>query len=289
MSVVKLIERNCRGLKTPYYTTPQDKNKGIILFLHGCPDTAEVWVKLMDRMYEEGYISFAPFMRGIDISEKPNRKNKFRYSKDSQILDLLELLAEFPKELKVTIVCHDLGSVLGWELARKIKDRLYRLVSINSPDPLTLLKQMRRKSQIKKSWYIAAIQLGRPMEFILRRFQQPLMKRALRLGKYPLVTDEIVNASAKRFMDFIPHYQLAFSDLPKRLKDSGLNVLLKRPNESILKSPLIIWGNKDPFLNIPTANDLSMVCENPEIRVLEGGHWLPIEKIEDISRLLLKS
>lgn len=233
----------------------------------------------MERFLGEGYIVLAPYLRGIEKSEAPIGKDSSRYSPDSVTLDHLEILALYDSSLPVTVICHDMGSVSGWELARRLGTRLKKLVAINSPDSLTLMKQFRKTSQIKKSWYIGLIQAGRLAELVFAGFKKPLIRKNLMSGNYPALDDEKITKAIELFPKFLPHYREAFKAFPKKLIEK----------KNLIDSPIILWGNRDPFLNIPTAKDLALVAARPEIRVLEGGHWLPIEREEDVFRLMKKS
>ncbi len=280
MSEIKAKEIQCRGLKTSYLVgVPKSEVKGILFFIHGCPDNHLIWKNLMNRFYKEGYLVLAPNLRGIDKSEAPTDKKRSRYSKDSLALDHLELISHYGQDLPVTVVCHDIGSVSGWELARRLGPRLKKLVAINSPDPMTLFYQFRKISQVKKSWYIAFFQTGKIVELFFDKYKVPLAEKTLKLGRYPEITPERVQEAANLFISFLPHYRAAFAELPTRF--------LKKT--SLVDKPMLLWGNKDPFLNIPTQKDLKTVAKFPEIRVLEGGHWLFLEKEDDVFRLIQKN
>ena len=289
---MSIVQKNlyCRNLNTSYLEgLPEGEARGIYFFIHGCPDDATIWTKLMERFRSEGLIVVAPFLRGIDKSEAPLAKDSGRYTPEAVTLDHLEVIAQYDVNLPVTVICHDMGSVSGWELARQLGKRLNRLVAINSPDSMTLLKQFRKTSQIKKSWYIGLIQTGKVAELVFSRFKNPLMSKNLIKGNYPELDDEKINKAIEDFPKFLPHYREAFIDVPKRLFDSALSSVKLAPEAHLIDSPVILWGIHDPFLNIPTAKDLSTVAIKPEIRVLDGGHWLQLEKEDDVFRLIKKS
>lgn len=289
MSTISHKNIYCRNLNTAYLEgLPEGEPRGIYFFIHGCPDDAMIWKNLMERFRKEGFIVLAPYLRGIEKSEAPLEKSSTRYTPESVTLDHLEVLAEYDQTLPVTVVCHDMGSVSGWELARQLGKRLKRLVAINSPDSLTLLKQFRKTSQIKKSWYIGLIQTGKAAELVYSKFKKPLIKRSLVKGEYPELDEEKIQKSIEVFPKFMPHYREAFVDVPKRLIKNVGKKLHLLTGEHLIESPMILWGIRDPFLNIPTAKDLSSVAIKPEIRVLDGGHWLPLEKEDDVFRLMMK-
>lgn len=281
MDSLTLKIKNCRGLKTPYYVLNGANPSAALIFLfHGCPDGPEVWFPLIEKFKGGSNTVIAPFLRGIGESE--GSKDNDRYSVEAQILDVLEILNDFPKENKIIVVCHDLGSVLGWELARKLENRLHRLIAINSPDPVTLLDQMKTPSQLKKSWYIFPIQLENLSKLVLGKFKIPLMRNALIKGKYPDLNNEIIEKKAKYFFQFIPHYQKALRFMARQ-KFKQINAGIKK-----VQSPLVICSTEDAFLNIPTVKNLKSVSIDPELRVIEGGHWSPLERTDEIFRLVSK-
>lgn len=269
----------CRGLKTVYLEgMPLENTKEILFFIHGCPDSPEIWTSLMEKFVAEGYLVLAPALRGVGGSDAPRDGKIARYGKDSLSLDHLEILSLYDQQKPITVICHDIGSVSGWELARKLGPRLKKLVAINSPDPMILLNQFRKMSQLKKSWYIFIFQTGKLVEYIFSRYRKTLAKNTLKLGRFPDITPESIQTAAQNLPNFLPHYRAAFLDLPKRFFKPDV----------LIEKPRIICSQNDPFLNVPSARDLKNVAKFPEIRVLEGGHWLFLDKEEDLFRLIQK-
>lgn len=248
--------KSIRGLKTSWIQKglPGDESQ-ILFFLHGCPDDPSTWSKQFD-FFENKYCILAPFLRGLGKSEKSNRS---RYTLNATALDHLEILRNAnPKgNSKVTIIAHDIGAPYAWHLARLLGERLHSLIIIDGPELTQMARRAFNLSQLMKSWYIGVIQL-------------------------PVVAKIFIKLQNKKFasaIHFIPYYRTLLREIPKEL--SQKNPPLQAP-------VLVMWGIHDPFLEIPTATEMKRLARNFTLRVLEGAHWIHLEKHDRVNSLIHK-
>ena len=251
----------CRGLKTSFIKKGQlSKNKPIQFFIHGFPDTPDVWTNQIEY-FSKNNLVIAPFLRGLP--ESPIEKSNERCSRESVGLDHLEILnsVDPEKKQKIQIIAHDIGGPHAWHLARLLGNRLHSLVILNAPELSQMFERINNPAQVLKSWYIAFFQLPVLPELFFKKYGPKALK---------------TNRSFETITPLIHHYRQMAKEV----------FSLKKARLAKETPVLVLWGNKDPFLLPPTEEELKKLAENFSIRILDGGHWLAAEIPSKINSLI---
>src|SRR3954467_1367928 len=112
------IEAN--GVKFAYL----EQGKGpLVLLVHGFPDTAYSWDRVMPAVAELGFRVVAPFTRGYWPTEA-----KGPYDGDTLAADLLALIEALGEE-KAILVGHDFGASASYAAAGLRPDRGRMLIT----------------------------------------------------------------------------------------------------------------------------------------------------------------
>lgn len=130
------------GLRLHYATAgspEKGSSKPVMLFLHGFPQAWFVWETLM-RHYSDRYFCVAPDLRGFNQSSKPDGVKN--YAAKAIVADVLQLIAHI-SSAPVTLVAHDWGGAIAWNIAVQHPKVLKKLVAINSPHPIPFARDMR--------------------------------------------------------------------------------------------------------------------------------------------------
>ena len=132
---------------------PQD-GKPIIL-LHGFPEFWYSWRHQIEPLVAAGYRVIVPDQRGYNTSSKPSGVK--HYHINQLAADIIGLIDRLGYE-QVTIVGHDWGGVVAWQLISNYPKRFLKAIILNAPH-LDALKRaiIRNPIQFIKSWYIARI------------------------------------------------------------------------------------------------------------------------------------
>ena len=119
-------------------------NKGMVLLIHGFPELAYSWGKIMIPLAEQGYHVIAPDVRGYGRSSNTDVQftdDLHPFSTLNKIQDMLALVAALGYRSVISVVGHDQGSSLaGWcALARPDIFKSVALMSSpfrGAPEPL---------------------------------------------------------------------------------------------------------------------------------------------------------
>jgi pimeloyl-ACP methyl ester carboxylesterase len=247
----ELVTKSIRNVDTSWLEGGK-KGAPLMLFLHGFPDVATTWQNQMDH-FSKSYYCIAPYARGVGQSAWVGES---RASISSMILDLLEIIAVVdPKgKRKVTVISHDLGGPLSWELARHIGESLNALITINTASFAQMKKRiMTRKSQVLKSWYTLPFTLPGT-----RNFSRAFMKKRI-------VSQKKSSEHVDPELMGIFHYRTYLKEV---LKTNY------RRQSKVKKPVLVLFGNNDKYLVPPRKDEVEIDCTDFTIRVIEGDHWM---------------
>ena len=109
-----------------------------LVFLHGFPEAAFIWDALL-RRFGDRYRCVAPNLRGYAGSSAPAEVAAYRAK--HLVADLAALVDHLGGRLEAR-VAHDWGGAVAWNFAVQHRERLKRLVIVNSPHPATFLREL---------------------------------------------------------------------------------------------------------------------------------------------------
>ena len=256
-----------------------------VVLLHGFPEFWYAWRHQLPALAAAGFRALAPDLRGYNLSPKPARVRDYR----------IELLAGDVAALierhcagRAHLVGHDWGGVIAWHLAMHRPDLIDRLVILNAPHPAAYLREIRRPSQLVRSWYIGFFQTPWLPERTIAANDFASLRRLFRAdpGRSGAFTEDDVARYVRAFKEpgaltgAINYYRAALREGPGRLA---------RSTRAIANPTLLIWGERDRYL-VP---ELTRGLEDwvPDLRVerLPGAtHWVQHDEPERVNELLLQ-
>ena len=110
----------------------------VLMFLHGFPEAAFIWDELLAH-FAPRYRCIAPNLRGYESSSAPAEVEAYRAK--HLVADVTALIDHVGARLEA-LVAHDWGGAVAWNLAVQHRERLKRLVIVNSPHPATFLREL---------------------------------------------------------------------------------------------------------------------------------------------------
>lgn len=263
--------KTIRGIPTGWVQQGRNlKTDPVLFFIHGFPDTPQTWVSQL-QFFSSEFLTVAPYARGVSPSE--GRGGVKRFGMDSVVLDHFAILRHVDplSSHPVVIVGHDIGAMHAWHLARLLKDRLCALVIINGVSLDQMLRRMSHVNQLIQSGYIAFFQLPVLPEWVMRHWGNTIIPR---LRKRQGALSE--TAPVETVIPMIEMYRQAFRQ-----------AFTYPSSWPIIDTPtLVLWGNRDRFLGIPSMSDLRKLVKHVTMRVLDGGHWIHEEQSAHVNTLI---
>jgi pimeloyl-ACP methyl ester carboxylesterase/2-polyprenyl-6-methoxyphenol hydroxylase-like FAD-dependent oxidoreductase len=252
----------------------------LVVLLHGFPEFWYSWRHQLPALSAAGYRTVAVDLRGYNLSDKPRGVGS--YLLPTLARDIGRLIRALGSE-SASVVGHDWGALLAWELAMRDPEVVERLTILNVPHPERAKAGLRTARQLRKSWYIGFYQLPVIPEAYLRWGDYTFIRRALREGSSGSTPDDI-----ERYVAAIAR--------PGALR-AGVNhyralarLAMREPNRSVrIEAPvMVVWGEQDPYLGAELAEpDRRWVPNLRMERVPDAGHWLHIDRPEIVNPLLL--
>jgi pimeloyl-ACP methyl ester carboxylesterase len=108
----------------------------LVLLLHGFPDTAYSWDRVMPAVAAAGFRAVAPFMRGYHPTEIPADG---RYDSDTLGRDVLALIEALAPGEQAIVVGHDWGASAAYAAAGLRPELMKLLVTIGIPHPRSVI------------------------------------------------------------------------------------------------------------------------------------------------------
>ncbi|MDZ4308286.1 alpha/beta hydrolase [Allopontixanthobacter sp.] len=231
-----------------------------LLLLHGFPDSAKLWRKMIPGLVDAGFQVIAPDQRGFGETTAPAKVAD--YSIDRIAVDAIALLDTLGIE-RAGLVGHDWGAVIGWRLAADHPERFSGFVALSVGHPKATLRAGFR--QKLKSWYF--------LLFLLRGIGEAVVRAAdfKALGWMTRQDPEMVNwrrdlSRPGRLTAGMNWYRANIAALSKAdFPPARIPVL------GLIGSADVALGTEQMRDSADYA-DVSFRCE-----VIEGaGHWLPL-------------
>src|SRR6195256_4263731 len=121
-----------------------------MLFLHGAQDTSTLYMSQLAE-FSRDHMVVAPNLRGFLPSDRPEAVEA--YTMPRSLGDVHALLRHFGRE-RCILVGNDWGGYIAWVFASAYPNRVERLIILNAPHPVILLREVRNSAaQIQASQY----------------------------------------------------------------------------------------------------------------------------------------
>ncbi len=252
----------------------QDRGYGpAILMVHGTPTSSWIYRKLTEDLVHRGYRVILPDLVGFGASSKPD--DPLAVLPGLQAERLLALMEQLEIQ-SWTLVCHDLGGPVAFELLERAPERVERLVMLNTVVFAEGWNQEGERARMLRLKRIA--QLVTRRERRAAAATRALLKEGLarrRIGRDERVVEGYLRPLAAGadtvVLSSMTSHELVSADLPRY-----------RSTLAKLDLPtLIVWGEEDEILlaeeQVPRLTDLLGLPPERVVRLEGCGHYLPEE------------
>jgi pimeloyl-ACP methyl ester carboxylesterase len=257
-----------------------------VVLLHGFPQDASSWDRVVGHLHESGCRTYRPDQRGYSPGARPEAVDAYRMS--HLVGDVVALLDAAGID-RVHLVGHDWGGGVAWAVAGAVPARVATLTVLSTPHPAALAWAFEHTRQLFMSWYMGMFQVPAIPELLLSaRFRQTFAGS----GMSPQDADRYARRFSTRASLRGPVNWYRASGLVQGFVDAVKAGVTRRPRPAtpakITVPTTYVWGTHDVALGRPAAERTARYVAGPyAFEELDASHWLPEERPEDIARLIL--
>ena len=246
-----------------------------VLMLHGFPEYSGAWHAVMQGLGTQ-FRAIAVDTRGVGRSQVPD--NVDAYAIGELVEDVRQIIGALGLR-QLTLVGHDWGGFIAWEVAIRHPELLHRLVIVNAAHT-GVFDQLLRSSeaQAKASKYMLAFRSARGEELVSRDdfagFKNEILAPALAAG----------TLSEQQAADYLALWRtpgvitagLNYYRANRSGPPSGDDAAPRALDETMVRVPtLVIWGEQDPYFTLDNIAALPQVVPNLRVcRFPDQGHWI---------------
>jgi len=254
-----------------------------VILLHGFPDSSMLWRRQIRALSQAGFRVLAPDLRGFGQSSRPADPSS--YGMNALTGDVLTVMDYFGVG-SASVVGHDWGAVLAWQLAMAAPDRGDRLAVISVGHPAAGPAAGPEQRQL--SWYMLWFLFPGVAEKVLPERDWKLFREwgwnGSQPGEDPDCDRQIADLSRPGALTAALNWYRA-NIRPERyfVADDG-----RPPRASITCATMGIWSTGDRFLNEAQMTGSRRYVSGPwRYERLSGDHWVPAHASDELNRLLL--
>jgi pimeloyl-ACP methyl ester carboxylesterase len=224
----------------------------LLLLLHGFAQCWYLWRHQIDELVAAGYQVAVPDQRGYGRSDKPAVLEA--YDAKEFVADAVGIADALGQET-FTLVTHDVGAVMGWDIAVLHPERVTAVFALSVPPVRMQLSAAELAESLGDNFFHVVY------------FQQPGIAEAE------------LDADVRKSLRML--YYAFSGDAP-----AGLYL---QPKPASAK--LLVVGSLDPALTLLADAFVNVDQYVTDLRgniLLDGaGHWLPLERTKEVNAALL--
>lgn len=246
-----------------------DRSDPTIVFVHGYPDTKEVWTPVLERLADDFHV-VAYDVRGAGASSAP--RGPAAYAIERLEDDFVAVCDAVAPGARVHLVGHDWGGVQGWEfvVSGRLEGRIASFTTIAGPALDHVLRATRRPvlrglGRARRSWYIAPILVpGGPTLMWRGMLSAERWRQLLVTAERVAPDDEFPAASVVQ--DGLHGANLYRRNIPPRL--------LRRATVAAADAPVqLIVPTGDRFISESYYDAAEQAAAALRRRRVAGSHW----------------
>ncbi len=261
----------------------------LVMFLHGFPEYSGMWRGQLEA-FAATHLCVAPDQRGYNLSSRPLAVRDYRAK--PLVEDILQL-ADALRHERFTLVAHDWGGAIAWNVAAWHPDRVEQLIIINAPHPITFLRELHASAaQRDASAYMTFFRLDKAERVLSEDRFRRLREVSLDVwgsnggDASPATVDAYINAwSQPGALTAMLNWYRASPMHPPTAEEPLPDL---NPDQFHVRVPTrVIWGERDHALLPGMLDGLDAHVDELEIvRIPDASHWVVHERPARVDELL---
>jgi pimeloyl-ACP methyl ester carboxylesterase len=261
----------------------------MLILLHGFPEGAESWSRLLPAVAKAGCLAVAPDMRGYGLTDAPADEESYTIS--HLVDDVAGLITSFGRE-RAHVAGHDWGAVVAWFFAARHPEMTKTLTVLSVAHPAALAAASREdEDQQQRSRYIQLFLIRGKAEEVLAADDYKRLRLMYSIGPNPEAVPRSLVEHFTRSLSRPGRLTAALNYYRANL-GAGAAAWENLANIGRIERPTtLLWGDQDPALGRRGA-EATKSHVNGEYRfiVLEGaGHWLQFERPDEVGLALTEA
>lgn len=267
-------------------------HRGLVLLLHGFPDTPHSFRHQLHALADAGYRAVAPTMRGYEPESQPTDGD---YSLSTLATDVTGWLDQLGAA-SAHLVGHDWGAAVAFVAGAHSPERFTTITAMAIP-PLTRIPAALAlvPRQLLRSWYMTWFQVPVLSDWSVTVRERWLLERLWRRWSPGLTLDATDWETIRTSFDRPGVVGAALAYYRQNATPPILLGVRKTPamRASIIPVPtLIINGPSDGCMDRRmfehTIDDADFPAGVVHVELPDAGHFLQLEQPDEISRLLIE-
>ncbi len=245
----------------------------VVLWLHGLPEFWYAW-KAQLAAFARTHRVIAVDLPGVNLSASLGTEPRLG-ALGELIAGLIHAIA--PGQ-RVSLVGHDVGAMIAWEVAAKRPELVDRLVVINAPPVAHLAHRIAvDPAQAEASGYIERLQRPGVEEWLRADGCAALARRVFGSARAP----DVFSAADRKAYLGVWSRPGGLAGILAYYRTWGLDV---EPAPPVVAPTLVLWGLDDPFL-LPGCLE-GIEAHGRDVRVVRipgATHWVVREEAERVN------
>ena len=246
-----------------------DQGNGVpVLLLHGFPTTHSLWKRVSPALAEAGFRAIAPDLVGYGASEAAGNVpidaiNQARWQ--LELFDALRFSAE------TVVVAHDIGTAVAQLMVARAPERIKRLILIDGV--------------YADHWAMEAVESIREWDPSRAAAVSKVLSRRARSWTNSPAAAQLLGEMLASFDGEQGGRRLirAAKSLDPQQTAAIVDQLRRQHPPS-----LVLWGADDTFLPVDEVARPLADFLGAELKVIPGGHFLPIEAPDRVAEEILR-
>ncbi|HEY8119704.1 MAG TPA: alpha/beta hydrolase [Myxococcota bacterium] len=223
-----------------------------VVLIHGFPDFWYTWRHQMAALADAGFRAVAIDQRGYDLSDSPDGVEQ--YAMPLLVGDVVAVINKGLGAPSATVVGHDWGGVVAWQVALNAPEVVDRLVILNLPHPNGLARELATNPrQLANSAYARGFQAKTSKDPDVF-FGGPMTPQSMASWvRDPSARARYVEAFSRSDLDAMLNYYKA--NYPRPPYEARWAELQRNPGPKLRMPVLIFHGLNDTALDAKALND----------------------------------